>query len=116
MLVRRAARFKASEITGEALYLNRRAFMATAAAAVLAGCDARRAEACKAAPLGAELPAKRNGALSLTEPPTKWEAATTYNNFYEFGVDKDDPCREAHRLRVRPWTVEVGGLVRKPRA
>jgi sulfoxide reductase catalytic subunit YedY len=115
MLIRRAERFNAAEITGESLYLDRRAFMATAAAALLAGCDAGRAEACKAPPLGAELPAPRNEALSLKEPPTKWEAATTYNNFYEFGVDKDDPCREAHRLKVRPWTLQVGGLVRKPR-
>jgi sulfoxide reductase catalytic subunit YedY len=115
MLIRRAERFPASAITDEARYLDRRAFMAAAAAAVLAGCDVGRAEACKPAPLGAALPAPRNDALSLKEPPTKWEAATTYNNFYEFGVDKDDPCREAHRLRVRPWTVEVGGLVRKPR-
>jgi sulfoxide reductase catalytic subunit YedY len=114
MLIRRAERFKASEITDEALYLNRRVFM-TGAAALLAGCDIGRAEACKPAPLGPPLAATRNEALSLKEPPTKWEAATTYNNFYEFGVDKDDPCREAHRLKVRPWTLEVSGLVRKPK-
>jgi sulfoxide reductase catalytic subunit YedY len=115
MLIRRAERFKASEITDEALYLNRRLFMTGAAAALVAGCDVGRAEACKPAPLGPTLAAARNEALSLKEPSTKWEAATTYNNFYEFGVDKDDPCREAHRLNVRPWTLEVRGLVRKPR-
>ena len=51
----------------------------------------------------------------LFRSPTKFEAATTYNNFYEFGVNKDDPAREAHRLKTRPWTVAVEGLVHKPK-
>jgi sulfoxide reductase catalytic subunit YedY len=67
------------------------------------------------APQGAPLPSTRNEALSLKDTPTKWEAATTYNNFYEFGVDKDDPAREGHRLQTRPWTLKVEGLVGKPK-
>mgnify|MGYP003693709801 CR=1 FL=1 len=39
----------------------------------------------------------------------------TYNNFYEFGVNKDDPSRLAHTLRTRPWTVQVDGFVNKPK-
>jgi sulfoxide reductase catalytic subunit YedY len=42
-------------------------------------------------------------------------AVTTYNNFYEFGTDKADPARNAHKMAVRPWTVNVEGLVGKPR-
>jgi sulfoxide reductase catalytic subunit YedY len=61
------------------------------------------------------LPAARNESLSLKETATKFESATTYNNFYEFGVNKEDPAREAHRLRPRPWTVQVDGLVHKPK-
>ena len=49
------------------------------------------------------------------DPPNRFENATTYNNFYEFGVEKGDPARLAKSLRTRPWTVEVGGLVHKPR-
>jgi sulfoxide reductase catalytic subunit YedY len=112
MLIRRAERFTSSEITDERLYLDRRAFIAGAAAVMVTGCQA---EAVAPAAQGAPLPATRNEALGLKEPPTKWESATTYNNFYEFGLDKDDPAREAHRLRVRPWTVRVEGLVHKPR-
>src|SRR5262249_14351791 len=44
-----------------------------------------------------------------------FESATTYNNFYEFGVNKEDPAERAHLLKPRPWAVEVGGLVAKPR-
>jgi sulfoxide reductase catalytic subunit YedY len=112
MLIRRAERFTSAEITDERLYLDRRAFIAGAAAVMITGCQA---EAVTPAAQGAPLPATRNEALSLKEPLTKWESATTYNNFYEFGVDKDDPAREAHRLRVRPWTLRVEGLVHKPR-
>jgi sulfoxide reductase catalytic subunit YedY len=51
----------------------------------------------------------------VTDPPTPWESATTYNNFYEFGTDKADPALHAHMLRPRPWSVDVGGLCQKPK-
>jgi sulfoxide reductase catalytic subunit YedY len=53
--------------------------------------------------------------LSATEEMTPYKDVTTYNNYYEFGTDKSDPADEAHRLRTRPWTVEVSGEVKKPR-
>jgi len=40
---------------------------------------------------------------------------TSYNNFYEFGLGKADPSRNAHTLRPRPWTIEVSGALKKPR-
>ncbi|OLC38749.1 MAG: mononuclear molybdenum enzyme YedY [Candidatus Rokubacteria bacterium 13_1_40CM_4_69_5] len=113
MLIRQPERFTASEITDEKLYLGRRAFIAGCAAVALT--PGGEAEAVQPPPPGPPLAATRHDALSLKEAPTKWEAATTYNNFYEFGVNKDDPAREAHRLRTRPWTVQVDGLVRKPK-
>src|SRR2546422_4446215 len=61
------------------------------------------------------LTATRNDAQSLREPPTKFEAATTYNNFYEFGVNKEDPARLAHTLKPRPWSVQVEGHVARPK-
>ncbi|MEY5098227.1 MAG: hypothetical protein RJA36_946 [Pseudomonadota bacterium] len=54
------------------------------------------------------------GALSL-EPATPYDHVTGYNNFYEFGTDKSDPARLAPAMKTRPWSVEVGGLVGKPR-
>jgi methionine sulfoxide reductase catalytic subunit len=110
MLSRRAPRFTAREITDPKLYLSRRELMAGAAALALAP-----AVSDATTPKGQALAATRNAAFSLPEPPTKSEHATTYNNFYEFGVNKDDPARLAHTLRPRPWSVQVDGLVHKPK-
>ena len=111
MLIRRAPRFTSNDITDETLYLNRRQWMVGAAALVLMPGQSPA----EAAPQGQPLKAARNEALSLKEPPTKFESATTYNNFYEFGVNKDDPARLAATLKPRPWTIQVDGLVHKPK-
>src|SRR6266478_3379164 len=113
MLIRRAERFKASDVTDEKLYLNRRAFIAGGAAAVALG--AYDVADAAAPPAGAPLKAERNEALSVKDAATKIESATTYNNFYEFGVNKDDPARLAGTLKPRPWTLKVDGLVAKPK-
>jgi len=113
MLIKRAPMFKASEITEYRLYLNRREFMLGAAALTLAPA----AVAAAATPQREPLKATRNTAYSLDEKEkvTKFESATTYNNFYEFGMDKEDPAKYAHLLKPRPWTVQVDGLVHKPK-
>ncbi len=49
------------------------------------------------------------------EASTPWESATTYNNYYEFGLGKADPARNAGRLKTRPWTVVIDGECAKPR-
>src|SRR5205823_5014302 len=49
------------------------------------------------------------------EARTPYQSITTYNNFYEFGLDKDEPARNAHTLQTRPWSIEVAGEVRQPR-
>src|SRR5512139_2053966 len=110
MLIRRAPRFTAGEITEQRLYVSRRELMAGAVALALVPSPGQAAT-----PKGQPLSATRNAALSLTESATKIDHATTYNNFYEFGVNKDDPSRLAHTLRPRPWTVQVDGLVHKPK-
>jgi methionine sulfoxide reductase catalytic subunit len=112
MLIRLAPMLRESDVTAEAVYLNRRAFMTGLGALALAGTSGA-GEA--AAPAPAPLAAVPNPAYRLADTLTKWEEATTYNNFYEFGVNKDDPARLAHTLKPRPWTVEVEGLVAKPR-
>ncbi len=52
--------------------------------------------------------------FELNEAITPFKDVTTYNNFYEYGVEKDDPARNAHLLQTRPWTVDVQGEVAKP--
>jgi methionine sulfoxide reductase catalytic subunit len=114
MLIKRPPMFKESEITDHRLYLNRREFMAGAAALALAPSVASAAAAANV-PAGKELPATKNEKLSVTDKPTPFKDATNYNNFYEFGMDKEDPARYAHLLKPRPWSVQVDGLVHKPK-
>ena len=51
---------------------------------------------------------------TLSENPTPEPKATSYNNYYEFGFNKDEPAKNAHTLRTRPWSVQVTGMVKKP--
>ena len=111
MLIRRAPDIRYSEITDEQLYLRRRDFMKSAAVpavAALAALAPARASGQDA------LPNVRRGVVALNEALTPWEDVTTYNNFYEFGMDKGDPARYSKSLRTRPWTVKIDGLVKKP--
>ena len=103
-----------SDVTPEPVYLNRRAFMVGIGALALAGCSDTAADAAAPPPEPGPLKATPNPAYKHADAPTKYEAATTYNNFYEFGVDKDDPVRLAGTLRPRPWSVVIDGLVAKP--
>jgi sulfoxide reductase catalytic subunit YedY len=110
MLIKRGGDIKGGEITDQALYLNRRAFMVGAAALALAPGAARAA-----APAGQALPATRNPAFDIADAPSRFQDASSYNNFYEFGVNKEDPARLAGTLKPRPWKVQVDGLVQKPK-
>jgi len=104
-----------SEITPERLYLDRRRFLAAGAAvaaAALAGGPSRAAA--EMTPAGAPLADVAKSPLSISEPQTPYEAVTTYNNFYEFGANKEDPSRNAGTLRPRPWTLTIDGLCNKP--
>ena len=54
------------------------------------------------------------GIYDTDEPATPFESVTTYNNFYEFGLDKGDPARYGHTLQTRPWTISIEGEVAHP--
>jgi sulfoxide reductase catalytic subunit YedY len=111
-----------SEITPRAAYQNRRQWLLSAAAAGGAlGWAGREAFAqspavIKAPGRLAALPgaASRVPGAQAAEKPTAYADVTGYNNFYEFGTDKTDPAARAGRLKTRPWTVQVEGLVSKP--
>jgi methionine sulfoxide reductase catalytic subunit len=101
MLIGRLPDIPVSEITDESLFWNRRDFL--------------KAAGLGAAAVGGLLPsAIRTPRASHDEKLTPWEDVTGYNNYYEFGTDKDDPARNAGGLRVRPWKVEVAGEVKRP--
>jgi sulfoxide reductase catalytic subunit YedY len=121
MLIRHPEKFRSSEITPESVYLNRRAFMSGAAAGALGAAAFSLlpgdAEAMPAPPVD-KLPTLGAAPAAQYKHPdavTDVKHATTYNNFYEFGLDKDDPHRHAGTLRTRPWRVVVEGLVQKPK-
>lgn len=46
--------------------------------------------------------------------PNSYDDITSYNNFYEFGTGKNDPAKYAPALTVKPWSVQIDGLVENP--
>ena len=64
--------------------------------------------------VAAAIPERLTGQGASQEKLTPYEDVTTYNNFYEFGTGKDDPSKNAHTLRTRPWSIAVEGHVSKP--
>jgi len=47
---------------------------------------------------------------------TPEDLITSYNNFYEWGLAKDQPKELAnHGWKTRPWSVEIGGSCANPR-
>ena len=106
MLIRRPPDIRSSEITDRSVYLRRREFLGGAAAFGVAA----------ALPFGsawAALPATKSP-FSTDEPQTPLKDVTSYNNFYEFGTDKDDPAAHAHTLTTTPWKIKADGLIDKP--
>ena len=117
MLIQRPVDIPSSEITDERLYLNRRQFIgrATGAAVGLAAGGVALAPALGDRAYAQEpIPNVKPGPFGTDEPWNSFEDITTYNNFYEFGVEKGDPARNAGGLTTSPWSVKVEGHVAKP--
>jgi len=123
MLIRRASDIRSSEVTSEKVYLRRREFMRLAGGAALAGVtmplllarengaiDGDDDLAADQAPLTTFQPK----VVTTDEPLNSYEEITGYNNFYEFGIGKEDPKRYANRLKTSPWKVKIDGLCEKP--
>ncbi|WP_077961496.1 protein-methionine-sulfoxide reductase catalytic subunit MsrP [Ensifer adhaerens] len=102
----RLPRIVSSEITPEAIFLNRRTFLGAAAGgALLAGSGTG---------LAATLSASKSK-YTVDEDMTPEADVTSYNNFYEFGTGKGDPAANSGSFKPTPWTVKVDGLVGKPK-
>ena len=110
MLIKRPTDIIPSEITPPEVYRGRREFMRSAGSLALAGgLGLQAGNAAAGIKLGT-----RPGPYGTGEEMTPYKHVTSYNNYYEFGTDKDDPARTAGSLRTRPWTVQVDGLVKRP--
>ncbi|MFH2103999.1 MAG: protein-methionine-sulfoxide reductase catalytic subunit MsrP [Chloroflexota bacterium] len=109
-----------SEITPQREYISRRDFLKAmgilTAASLLAACAPQNATTNPAVtgapdrPLG--LPPQMD---ELGTQANTFEEITNYNNYYEFSTDKGAVASLSQGFRTRPWTVEVGGLVHKPK-
>ena len=100
--------------TPEALVFNRRSLLAGAAATALAPALARAQRTADAPDPTADLyPARRNDKYTLDRPITDERINGHYNNFYEFGMDKEVADR-AQALLTRPWTIKIDGMVEQP--
>jgi sulfoxide reductase catalytic subunit YedY len=126
MLIGKPPDILSSEITPREeydKYLNRRRFLRSAAStAIAAGAAALGAERLAeiispsvVVRAGARLETVKSPLTTTGEQLTSLEDITHYNNFYEFGVDKDQPAKNAGGLPTRPWTVRVEGKVKRPK-
>jgi sulfoxide reductase catalytic subunit YedY len=119
MLIKKPNDIRSSEITARELYLNRRQFIraasatAISASAILSGLDAPFTGS--EARAGEKLGNIKKSTYSTSEKLNSLKDITSYNNFYELGVDKGDPAQNAKYLTTRPWTVAIEGDVKKPK-
>jgi sulfoxide reductase catalytic subunit YedY len=126
MLIGRPADIPSSAITAEETYVRRRDFIRLAAGLAGASAFTPLVAACRSssaeeigegvAPATEQLPLPnvKPKVVSTDEKLNSFEDITSYNNFYEFGLGKNDPKRHAGRMKTSPWKVKVDGLCDKP--
>ena len=101
-----------SAVTPEAYYLRRREFLRVFGLGLAA--SALLPPGIRAEPSGLNdslNPSYKLDGLKLTPE----DLITSYNNFYEWGLAKDQPKDLANRWKTRPWSLEIGGLCSNPR-
>src|SRR5690242_14174139 len=118
MLIRKPDDIPSSEITSKSLYVNRRTFLAGAAAlagvAVVGGSRLLKMSSPDGVVFaGSKLDVAKKQDYAGGEKETPLKDITSYNNYYEFGTDKYSPASEAQKLKTRPWTVKIEGEVKK---
>ena len=106
---------RSSEITPKHEYLSRRDFMKAAGlaagAALLTACaPSAEGDSQNAGPVPTS-----DATDELGDPVNTYGDITSYNNYYEFTVDKQLVASESKGFTTTPWTIEVGGLVTTPK-
>src|SRR5438309_337088 len=120
MLIKKPGDIPYSEVTPKSVYMNRRKFLAGAAAATGAATLGARSVSDWLEPARVFADETKLGPLvkspfSTSEMQTSYKDVTHYNNYYEFGTDKGDPAANATKFVTSPWVVSVEGEVAKPR-
>jgi sulfoxide reductase catalytic subunit YedY len=107
MLIKKAADIRYSEVTPKEIYFNRRKFLLAMPAALI---GARRALA------GSPLSNVKKSPFSTTEKANTYKEVSNYNNYYEFGTDKEGVAGNVKKFQMpTEWVVSVEGEVAKPR-
>jgi sulfoxide reductase catalytic subunit YedY len=107
----------ASEITPREAFESRRTFVKQLALGSIAGAgllEMASREALAQSVGAQKLIAKPNTSYVVMDKATSFKDATSYNNYYEFGTNKEDPARNAGTLKPQPWSVVVEGEIKKP--
>ncbi len=100
-------KIRSYEITPQKLYLNRRSFIKAGLAGVLSSFSS------KLYSFHNNEEYKFNYQLKDNDKLNDFSEITTYNNFYEFGMDKSDPYKNSGNFKPLPWTIKIEGLVEK---
>jgi sulfoxide reductase catalytic subunit YedY len=119
MLLQRKPELTYADVTPKDFYFNRRKFlkaMGITGVAALAGRNLLNlASPSRNVYAATKFTGLIKSPFSTTEKETSFQDATHYNNFYEFGVDKDQPAKNSQNFRTSPWTVSVEGEVKTKR-
>ena len=113
MLIKKPADIRYSEVTPKHVYLNRRNFLAGMPAAFLGARELLSPSGRALA--GTKLANVGKSKLSTGEKLNTYKDVSTYNNYYEFGTQKEQPSQNSQKFKTSPWTVSVEGHVAKPR-
>ena len=119
MLIKKATDLRESDVTPKETFLKRRDFLAVAGSAAVGVATngfglAGDPDAFAQNPAAQKLTNLKKSPFSTDEKLNSYKDITTYNNFYEFGLDKADPGKYAHTLKPKPWSVVVEGQCGKP--
>ena len=119
MLIKKAADLRESDVTPKDTFLRRRDFLAVAGSAAVGVATngfglAGTPDVFAQNPAAQKLTNLKKSPFSTDEKLNSYKDITTYNNFYEFGLDKADPGKYAHTLKPKPWSVVVEGQCGKP--
>lgn len=98
-----------SEITSESAYINRRKLIQSVGLFSL-GLGLSESSLGQSQEIQL-LKTIRNEKFSTTEAPNSYSDITSYNNFYEFGMQKSDPYMNSGMFEPKPWSVQVSGEV-----
>jgi methionine sulfoxide reductase catalytic subunit len=115
MLIRKTPGLTHADVTPKTVYLNRRKFLRNAGLAGAVALAGRGFWEPASSFAGTKLNVASKSPFSTTEKQNTYDDVTHYNNYYEFGVDKTEPSKNAQTLKAYPWTVSIEGEVKNPR-